>query len=243
MNFVDLHVHVSLFDPHGTCGEAACLEFLKSAEVLGVAALVLTPHIRPRRDNALVINHMEQTIARLSSVGKPALYPGSEFSIYSLEDILLLKQDLIPTINKSRYIAVEFEARAELSLMLDCIYELTLSGYEPILVHPERISALQERPRQASQLINEGAILQGTLVCLLNAHGNRARRALLNILSEGYVQLLASDYHQGSYTRLYRQSLSVLERHFGSADIEQLLSINPQRVLVGASLQKAPYAH
>lgn len=234
--FVDLHLHVSLTDRHGACGEAACQDLMAAAEQLGVRALVVTPHMDAYQQAAVVQPDLEATLACCqSATPNVAIGAGSEFLIRAPTDVLLPVRGKIPTLLGTQYILIEFSPQTEIACITDCLYELKLRKFNPLIAHPERLLAISRHPDQAKLLLDSGALLQGTLSSLVGNQGSRARDALLALLRQGYVHSLASDFHGGNYAKLVSQAQHVLERRLSPRVVEQLCIERPGE-LAGALL-------
>ncbi len=234
--FVDLHLHVSLTDHHGACGEAACQELMLAAEQLGVRALVITPHLDAYQQASVVQPDLEATLACCQAVTPNVVVgAGSEFLIRAPTDVLLPLQGKVLTLLGTRHLLIEFLPQTELDCIADCLYELKLRKFIPLIAHPERLLAISRQPERAKRLVDAGALLQGTLSSLVGNQGSRARDALLALLRQGYVHSLASDYHGGDYAKLVSQAQHVLERRLSLRLVEQLCIEHPSE-LVGELL-------
>ena len=226
--FIDLHLHVSLTDQHGAWGEAACQELVQAAEQLEMQGLVFTPHVDVYQPAAIIQEDVIATQAHCQGLATSVIIDtASELLLRAPTDVLLPLQGHAHTYPGSRHILVEFLPQASPSFIVDCIYELSLRLFVPVIAHPERLQIIGKQPEQAAQLVDAGAILQGTFASLVGYHGARVRDVLLYLLKYGYVHSLASDYHGGGYEKLCTQALEVLQRHLSTAAIEELLCQRP----------------
>lgn len=230
--FVDLHLHVSLTDHHGACGENACQALMAAAEQLSVSALIITPHVDAYQPVATVQADLETTLACCQAVTPNVLVgAGSEFLIRTPTDVLLPNQGAVLPLPGTNNILVEFLPQTDLGFIVDCIYELKLRKFTPLIAHPERLLAISRRPERAKSLLDAGALLQGTLTSLVGTHGAQVRDTLLVMLRHEHVHSLASDYHGGSYIKLLTQANEVLKRQLSPLAITQLLINNPTELI------------
>ncbi len=229
---IDLHIHMSLSDRHGVCGESEISRLLADAALSGVTEMVITPHADAYQGAAST--DLDQTIALARSI-TPVIkvHAGCEFLIRKVADVLLAPRHAALT--GDRYLQVEFLPDCRISTACECLYELKLQGYKPILVHPERISALHKSPNRAAELKQEGALLQGTLSAFVGNHGARVKNALLELLRSGHIDFLASDFHGGDYAQLISDSRVTLARLFKSEQVQRLLYDVPKIILYGST--------
>lgn len=227
-NIVDLHVHMSLSDRHGVCGEEEIRKLLADAVSSGVTDIVITPHVDAYQSAGS--SDISQTIdfAR-SATPTISIHTGCEFLISRLDDVILAQKQ-VATIG-NRYLQVEFLPDCRVSTACECLYELKLQGYKPIVVHPERIGALQKSPERAAELAQEGALLQGTLSALVGTHGARVKNALLELLRSGLIDCLASDFHGGDYARLVSESRQILTKLLTAEQVSKLTHDTPKAIL------------
>ena len=231
---LDLHLHLSLTDPHGACGEAACRELLLAAQASNVSTLLITPHTdtyKPaadwQADHAATVSFCQRQAPHI------AILSGSEFLIRHLEDVLLVQRGLVPTLNQTKAVLIEFLPDARSSLMLDAAHELRVLGYIPIVAHPERYETFQRSPEKARDLVASGAILQGTLSSVIGVHGSRVRQTLWTLLKSDLIACMASDFHGGDYAAHIQQGLAPLAKQLGQPAVQRLMSDAPARILAG----------
>lgn len=233
--FIDLHTHISLTDPHGVCGEAACQQVLLAAREVNVHTLAITPHSDIYLPASNWQPDLEQTVAACHRLAPEVqVLSGCEFLLRQLSDVLPVQRGQVPTINHSKYLLIEFLPDARSSFLEECVHELKIMGYIPVIAHPERYLSYQRSPEKLRNLISSGALLQGTLAALLGVHGSHARQTLLEMLKADLIHSLASDFHGGDYAQVIRDSVSLLTKQFGAAKPQAWLSANPARILAGA---------
>jgi protein-tyrosine phosphatase len=196
MGFVDVHSHVvpSGDDGAGTVREAVELCF--SAAARGTRVLFATPHVWPQ---------LPLTIAREGEVrrafervrrerGLPLeLRLGFELTPHHA----LLKEDL------RRYelegtgavlMEVPFVGSADILVRLGEHAEQ--SGLRPVIAHPERTQAVQDRPALADELAERGWLLQVNASSLTGDHGPDADELGWALVEGGLASIVASDGHR-----------------------------------------------
>ena len=154
----------------------------------GVSNIVLTPH-----QNRL-IKTKDSLFLKFSNFKADVkdypinFYLGSEIYYYEglIED---LKNDLVLTMNDSKYVLIEFSTRVDTPIS-DIVYDLVVSGYKPIIAHIERYSYLKKEDYLNNK--KEGALIQ------VNSGSFKERKRfkiIKYLLNNNLVDFIASDCH------------------------------------------------
>jgi protein-tyrosine phosphatase len=196
MGFVDVHSHVvpSGDDGAGTVREA--VELCASAAARGTAILFATPHVWPQ---------LPLTIAREGEIrrayGRARREPG-----LGLE--LRLGFELTPTPalleeDPRRYelegtgaVLMEVPFTGSAGILVRLAEHVEAAGLRPVIAHPERTVAVQERPALAAELAERGWLLQVNGSSLEGRHGPDADELGWELLERGIARLVASDGHR-----------------------------------------------
>jgi len=196
MGFVDVHSHVipSGDDGAGTLREA--LELAASAAAHGTGILFATPHVWPQ---------LPLTIAREGEVRRA-------FERARREQGLPLELRLGFELTPSRALLGEDLRRYELEGTGAVLMEVPFSGpadilvrlaehaesfgLQPVIAHPERTQAVQDRPALADELAERRWLLQVNATSLTGDHGPDADELGWRLVRSGTASLVASDGHR-----------------------------------------------
>ena len=196
MGFVDVHSHVipSGDDGAGTIRDA--LELAASAAAHGTGILFATPHVWPQ---------LPLTIAREGEVRRA-------FDRVRREQGLPLELCLGFELTPSRALLDEDLRRYELDGTGAVLMEVPFSGpaeilvglaehaegfgLRPVIAHPERTQAVQDRPALAVELAERGWLLQVNATSLTGDHGPDADELGWRLVRSGTASLVASDGHR-----------------------------------------------
>lgn len=105
-------------------------------------------------------------------------------------------------------------------------------GCFPVLAHPERYAGLEDDPGVVDRWLDSGAYLQVNGGSLLGRYGRTARRVATQLLEQGRIHYVASDYHARATPRI-RDYRHELVRLFGPTAAARLTETNPARLLRG----------
>jgi protein-tyrosine phosphatase len=196
---IDVHFHClpGIDDGPGSWEEAVAL--CRAAAADGVRTVVATPHVL--RDGWLNEDPSvrDQLILKLNTLlgGKPAVLAGCEYA-FSSDAVELLERGAsgpVTTLNRGRYLLVEFLAGPLPASLDPVLHELSLMEITPVIAHPERNRRFSGDPSRLERLVARGALVQITAGSLLGDFGNGPSEACQEFLRRGLVHFVASDAH------------------------------------------------
>lgn len=199
-NMRDIHSHIMYGIDDGASTKEESLSILKKASDDGVTDIVLTPHYINKskyncnnKNKQKILNELKKELKKDNI--DINLYLGNEVMI-DRDIIKLIKKDEVATINKSKYILVEFPMNSEEKDSINIMFELIRKGYLPILAHPERYSYVRKHPEKIDKYIEMGVLLQGNYLSLFGKYGKEAKKFLKKLLKQRKITILASDIHK-----------------------------------------------
>lgn len=235
---IDLHTHVlpGIDDGPSTWEEAIAL--CRQAASDGTTTLVATPHQQhpfwsndDLRELARLRQELQEQLGptpRIVAGGEVHLTPGF------YEQIDLLPNAQIEPLAGSRYLLLELPRTAP-PAGLDpeaLFHEVLVSGYRPILAHPELIPWLAEDLELLTRLAHQGCLSQITAMSVLGQFGRRAQKTSRQLVELGLAHFVASDCHD---TRVRPPGLRAAYRdvasRYGVETAQQLFLLHPQCVL------------
>jgi protein-tyrosine phosphatase len=236
---IDIHCHIL---PDIDDGPRTLEESLGLAELLigeGITTVVATPHVfdlrypTPARDH--ILGRLTQVTERLD--GRLEVVGGAEVRLIPEILTALDRRELF--INAGRYMLVEFPSDLIPHGIEHLLFELTSSGVQPIIVHPERNRGLLSDPERLGRFIGMGCFAQLDAPCLVRK--DDARRMALRWIEAGFIHFVASDAHRCHWRppRLAQACLEV-EKRCGSEVARALFTDNPQAVVNNEPLPFAP---
>jgi protein-tyrosine phosphatase len=192
--FVDCHSHVV---PSGDDGAKTLAEGLRLCELAaeaGTQILYATPHVWPhlvltRQREAEIVEAFE----RLRERAPLELRLGFELT----PSRALLDED--PSryvLEGSRSVLVEVPFSGAADVLLALGEHVEAAGLVPLVAHPERTQAVQERPALAAELAERGWPLQVNGTSLLGQHRPEAEALAWKLVEKGLAKAVASDGHR-----------------------------------------------
>jgi len=240
---IDLHCHIlpGVDDGARTLDEAVAMCRLAAAD--GCEAMIATPHQRRSewwnddrellqglaRDLQAAVGAALETPFRVALGGEIHVGPGL---IEEVERISPGAGGGLLPLAGSRYLLIEFDPLDTPVQAADLVHELAVSGWRPVIAHPEHIPWLAKGTALLDHLVSLGATAQVTAMSLTGDFGRRPQSDAIAFLDAGLVHFVASDSHSPrrrppGLSRAYQ----VIAARRGEAVARRLTTDNPRAVL------------
>lgn len=217
---VDIHSHLLPGIDDGAKTMDHTLGMLRRFEELGYRKLITTPHIMDSVYNnttAIILGKLEEVKAAAKAVGLTIELEAS--AEYYFDETLferLRKGDLLPF--GGNHILFECSFRNEPAQLEEFVFELSTSGYQPIIAHFERYVYYHGSTAVAQRLRDRGVWIQLNLNSLTGHYGPDIKKQGIRLIKEGLVDIAGSDCHRIEH-------LNILEQHLGDEVMHQLLAL------------------
>lgn len=195
---IDVHCHILPGIDDGAPTIETSLEMAAALVADGVEAVVCTPHILP----GLYHNTGPQIRAETERLQSALVRSGLNLRLFGGSDAHIspdfvgkLRTGEILTLADSRYVLVELPMHVRPEPLKNFFFELIVTGYVPILSHPERLAWIEPHFVLIQRLALTGVWLQITSGSLLGKFGRSAKYWAERLLDEGLVHLIATDAH------------------------------------------------
>lgn len=201
----DAHSHILYGVDDGISSLKSALAVLSYEESLGVASVCCTPHIMEDVPNTT--DELKRRFEDLLSAynGKMELKLAAEYMIDNLfierlkaKDLLLWGKDMVLVETSS--VMPPINLRVVFS-------ELMMSGYTPLLAHPERYRYLKEE--DYLEFAESGVKYQLNLPSLVGRFGPTAKESALWLLDKGLYSAYGSDCHR----------LEAIKKHYSAKEL------------------------
>jgi len=242
--FVDIHSHIIPAIDDGPSTIEEVVEMLRRAHENGTREMVATPHmfqdlfgnsdpqaVKERFGETAAELEKRSTLPESSFLADMTLYPGAE-NFICREFLDALEARRVLTLNDSRYILVEAPPYLSVIQMRYAVDRVIASNLSPVIAHPERYLAFQDRPTRIDEFLEKGCVIQVNGGSLLGIYGRKAKKASWTLLKEDLVHIIASDSH-GSAVKPHDLGsvYSALRGKVKKAKLKLWLSVNPGSIL------------
>jgi protein-tyrosine phosphatase len=232
---IDLHSHILPAVDDGAATLEASLAIARMAVADGIEVMACTPHFMPGLyDNEASdirgrVGNLNQVLA---DEGIPlALVTGSDAHIRP-DFLQCLRDGRLLTLHDSRYVLFEPPHNIMPPRLEDLLFNISVSGYVPILTHPERLKWIEQSYASFQSMAKAGVWMQITSGSLTGRFGKRPQYWAQRMLSEGIVSILATDAHNvTSRPPLLAEGFEIAVTELGQEQAEHLVFTRPLGVL------------
>ncbi len=246
MGFVDFHNHLIPGVDDGASSSEDSRLGLAALRDEGVSVIVTTPHVEgslTTRKDALRTRLMEldsgwrRLQAEVAGFSSLTVHRGAEVMLDTPEPDL---SDARLRLAGTRFVLVEFPHMTVPPRSAWAISELRMSGWFPIIAHPERYSGVDASLSQLSEWKKAGGLLQVNGASLIGRYGPEARQNALGILERGWADYVCSDFHARGRASIQAYRTVMVESQ-AEEQADLLMKVNGTRMLKGeAPLPVAP---
>ena len=231
---VDIHTHILPGVDDGSRDEAMSLEMMEAALKAQVVHCNSTAHhrntlmpepaeietafkniVKIRNDNALPLS--------LSCSMETEFFPGAEDFFKSCRVSLTGKT--------GKYALIEFTSDVNQQAAVAAVFQLSLSGFRPVVVHPERFYFVQRHPEAAGEMQSRGALIMPNATSFVGHYGQTAKETAEKLLQDGAVDALSSDAHRPEYYEQYSAGCLFVAKKAGENKLIELTWKTPCRIL------------
>jgi len=217
---------------------------LRIAAETGTTDIVASPHANSQF--AFRPELVEERLAQLREAagGLIRIHSACDFHLHydNIRDAIANPRKY--TIAHRSYLLVEFPEMFVERQMDAVVAKMLEAGMVPVITHPERNRALQERLANLVRWRGEGCLLQITAQSLLGRFGSKSQRFADLLLSQNLVHVVASDAHDCK-DRPPRLDLAYayVAEHYNSGLAQRLFVENPGKILAGDTVSDAASDH
>lgn len=235
---IDLHSHILPGIDDGSPDLRMSLEMARMAVADGTTVLACTPHIFP----GLFENAGQDIRKRVDSLQLQLDSEGIALKLVTGADVHLtpglageLRSGRALTLADTRYFLLEPPHHIAPPRLRDSVFELMLSGYVPVITHPERLTWVDGHYQDFVELSRAGCWMQLTAGAITGRFGRQAKAIAERMLDDGLVDIVASDAHDTSSRKpgLSKARRLVSER-LGEAEAAAIFDTRPRAVLNNA---------
>ena len=243
---IDIHSHIifGVDDGPQTIEESRSL--LMDAYNQGVRTIVATSHRRIG-----MFETPEDTIEKnFKSVQKLSKEIASDLNIlygaeiyYSSELMDKLEKKMIPSINGSSYVLIEFSQTTKFWEIKNGLINILRLGYIPVIAHVERYQAFDRNEEYLKEIINMGCYIQINSSSVLKAKWFNDKNKFLKkrakyFLDRDLVHCIASDMHHLLKRPSYmKEAFEIISHTYGRKKAKELFVDNPNRIVTNQMIE------
>jgi protein-tyrosine phosphatase len=235
LELADLHTHLIPGVDDGAPDLDSALRALLTLYGDGVATVVATPHLSASDPNGTRRARADDAWPELAAAVRDRL-PGLRLQRGYEIQLDVPHPDLSDAglrLAGSRFALVEFVAFTIPNQSAAVLAGITSDGYVPVIAHPERYWGYDRDLSVVREWREAGALLQLNSGSLLGEYGETIRAIAHRLLSDGHVDLIASDNHaRANRCPSLRSVWDYLVAYGLEVEARLLLATNPNRILM-----------
>ncbi|MEP6930616.1 MAG: CpsB/CapC family capsule biosynthesis tyrosine phosphatase [Flavobacterium sp.] len=210
-NYIDIHSHLlpGIDDGAKTINET--IKLANAFQEIGISQFVTTPHIKHHFwDNSfqsIVTNQNETAIVLEENDIKIPFHAAAEYFMddwfedhFKTEKLLTLKDN---------YVLVEISYISPPAQLHKMLFDLQVSGYKPILAHPERYLYYHKNFNEYEKLKKSGCLFQLNLLALVGYYGSQVTKTTEELLKKGMYDFVGSDVHHHMHIKEFNKKIKV----------------------------------
>ena len=231
---IDLHAHVLPDVDDGSRDEEMTKDMLEAALKAYVVHINATVH---HRNNLSPGNdEIEKAFAAVKKIRDEEAMPLSlsrsmETEFYPEAEAFFRTNKLSLTGKQGKYALIEFTADVNSQAAVALIFQLSMAGFKPIVVHPERFYFVQRHPEVAGEMQSRGALIMPNATSFMGHYGVDALETAEKIVQDGFADALSSDAHRPDYYEQYLLGCKQVAKKYGSHLLYELTWKTPCRIL------------
>ena len=232
-DMIDLHSHIlpGIDDGAQSIEEALAMARVASAD--GITQIVSTPHDvgwdEAWRNPPTGVEELQEQLDRHAIPLR--VLPGLEVRI-ALDTPAGARDGQVMTLNDSRYLLVELPFNHYPPYVEHVLFELQVSGFVPILAHPERCSVLAGNAETLFRLVERGVLVQVTAASIAGEFGPAVEALTKLLLEHRLAHIIASDAHSsGLRPPVLSDAVHIAANWIGDQEATAMVTTVPRAIV------------
>lgn len=211
----DIHCHLAPGIDDGSKDATHSADIIERMQAMGIKRIFVSPHIT----NVTYENNAETIGAAMTELRAELKRRGNDIELHShaehrIDELFadMLRAKTIQPL-PDNFLLIENSFYQEPWNIDQLVFDLQVSGYRPILAHPERYFYYYKNKNRYTTLHNAGLLFQINLLSLASAYGKEERRIAEWLIGENLVDFIGTDIHGMSHVEAIEKYLHTKEAH------------------------------
>ncbi|MCI9246369.1 MAG: hypothetical protein HFJ30_04500 [Clostridia bacterium] len=232
---IDIHCHILPGIDDGSRDVEESMEMIREAYKAGFTNIISTSHYIEESYNVPKVRRQELIDMLNSKIEQEGMqikiYNGAEAYI-TPNLVELIKAEELPTMNGTKYLLMELPMHNQILNLESIVSKVINQGITLIIAHPERYSYVQKNYKVLNELAEMGVLFQANYGSCIGQYGKEAEKTLKKLLKANRISFFGTDCHRaGSIYDKMPEILKKLEKMIGKEKLEELTTINPQKLI------------
>ncbi|GAA0434905.1 tyrosine-protein phosphatase [Lentibacillus halophilus] len=193
---MDIQTHILPGFADGPQTIEETIQIAQTAADHGIDTIIAAPHVTRGTDR----NESEDILGVTEFLTNHIHQQGIALDIRPGQHILMdtdvpadLEHGLLLGLNETKYVLLELPADHLPPFALQRLFDVQMSGYVPVIAHPETHPGIREQPGFLYDMVKNGALIQTDAASLSGNNGKRIKTFTRRMLNAHLVHLLASN--------------------------------------------------
>jgi len=205
----DIHSHLIPNIDDGSQSMEESIKLITELKSLGFKKLITTPHIMSdyfKNDHYTIGNGLKMLMQEVNERKiEIEIEAASEYYIDEHFMKLIEKNELLWFGDK--YVLVETNTINFNQYIRNAFFELGLTGYRPVLAHPERYTYMWNNFDRYYEFRDQGILFQINLISLSGFYSQKVKEVAEKMIDENLVNFIGTDTHEMRYIDGLKQAM------------------------------------
>ncbi|WP_188362463.1 tyrosine-protein phosphatase [Flavobacterium orientale] len=210
-NFTDIHSHLLWGLDDGAKTETEALSLITQMNSLGIKNSITTPHFISNiweNSNDTIKNKEIELQSKVVSLKLNCNIKAAAEYLIDANFVAKMNKEPLLTL-KEDYVLVELSYSNPPINLKECLYQMQLNGYRPIMAHPERYLYYANRISEFKHLKHIGCLFQLNLLSTTGYYGKEVLQLADELLSNNLIDFVGSDIHNQNHLDYFKNKVLI----------------------------------
>lgn len=208
---VDVHSHFIPGIDDGAQTIEESLDLLRQMQEFGYKKIITTPHVMEdyyKNTPEIILDGLEKVKKAIEENGlNIEIEASAEYNLDSGFEEIIKENKLLTFGGDKKYVLFELSFYNEPKRLKEVIWELSTSGYQPILAHVERYPYWHKKWDKIEDIVNRDVKLQVNIGSFTGVYGLEVKNTAQRLVDEGLVDLIGSDCHNQRHIGMIKEAI------------------------------------
>ncbi len=208
---VDVHSHFIPGIDDGAQTIEESLDLLRKMQGFGYKKLITTPHVMEdyyKNTPEIILGGLEKVKKAIEENGlNIEIEASAEYNLDTGFEEIIKENKLLTFGGDKKYVLFELSFYNEPKRLKEVIWELSTSGFQPILAHVERYPYWHKKWDKIEDIVNRDVKLQVNIGSFTGVYGLEVKNTAHRLVDEGLVDLIGSDCHNLRHIDMIKEAI------------------------------------
>ncbi|MFN4083318.1 MAG: tyrosine-protein phosphatase [Bacteroidia bacterium] len=207
---VDLHSHLIFGVDDGCENMEQSIELLKGFAEMGMRKVITTPHVMGdyyKNNPGILLPVRDKIREELKKQNIQIEFEcAAEYLIDDLFEPKIASGELLTFGSNKKYVLIELSFMEEPRELKQVLFQLQVSGYTPVLAHPERYLYFTPKKERYHELKDQGILFQMNMLSTIGYYGKPTLDMAEYLIKNKLIDMVGSDTHRIQHQQLLKEA-------------------------------------